>query len=415
MADRNVPAAPADSGAHLFARRPIPSEHAEPIVVTAGQGNAEIGGTTNVCLQAAVDYVARLGGGIVRILPGRYTMYDSLHLRPRVTVRGSGRETVLVKAGMITSKLSADLGYGHYDVSLAEPDRFEIGMGIHIQDDRSAGFYTTCATLTYRKGDIFGISRFLNHDYSRGANGLVRTLYPVISGYGAEDAAVEDLAIDGNSAQNDYLNGCRGGGIFLLQAHRAHVRGVVITNYNGDGISFQQCEDILLEDCVTQGNTGFGFHPGSGSTRPIMRRLVARRNGSDGLFYCLRVSFGVLEDSEFTDNGGHGLSIGGRDTDQIIRRCVVKRNGGCGVYFRQGDEAMAGSRATIEACTLEANCRKSGEAEVHLDAALSDICLIGNTIIPGSTPAILIGKDVRSVVLKNNQVTGAEAVKDMRQ
>ena len=71
----------------------------------------------------------------------------------------------------------------------------------------------------------------------------------------------------------------------------------------------KQCKDILLEDCRAEGNRGLGFHPGSGSTGPVMRRLIARNNGRDGFFYCLRVSFGVLEDSESINNGGHGIPI----------------------------------------------------------------------------------------------------------
>jgi len=373
-------------------------------------------------LQAAVDYVANLGGGVVSVLPGRYVMHDSLHLRPRVRVKGAGESTVLVKAPMVSSKLSADLGYGHYDVSLAEPDKFKPGMGIHIQDDRSGGFYTTCATLIYRVGDRFGTTRMLNHDYSRGANAIVRSVFPVISGYHAEDAVVESLKIDGNAEQNDHLNGCRGGGIFLLQAHRTAMRNVVIENYNGDGISFQQCEDIVIEDCRCERNRGLGFHPGSGSTRPQMRRLLARNNGGDGLFYCLRVSFGICEDSQFVDNGGHGISIGGRDTDHVVRNCTVRGNGGSGVYFRPGDAAMAGSRNTIERCTIEGNCRKQGEAEVHLDAALEDIRLVGNRVSAGEgrqegTVAILVGKDVKGLTLEGNEIADdvGEKVRDLRE
>ncbi|PIY42131.1 MAG: hypothetical protein COZ06_25860 [Armatimonadetes bacterium CG_4_10_14_3_um_filter_66_18] len=383
-----------------------------PVSITVGHGDAALQGDTNVCLQAGVDYVAALGGGVVQIAPGRYVMHDSLHLRPNVVIRGAGEETVLVKAPMVESKLSADLGYGHCDVSLAEPDKFRPGMGIHIQDDRSGGFYTTCATLTFRDGDRFGITRMLNHDYSRGANAIVRSAFPVISGYHATDCLIENLKIDGNADENGHLNGCRGGGIFLLHADRTVLRKVTVENYNGDGISFQQCEDIVVEDSLCQRNRGLGFHPGSGSLRPQMRRLLGRDNGGDGLFYCLRVTGGVLEDSQFLNNSGHGLSIGGRDTDHLIRNCTARGNGGCGVYFRPGDEAMAGSRNTIENCTLEGNCRKDGKAEVHLDAAVSDVVLKGNRIGPGDAAkdgwvGVLIEKQVKGVKLEGNRIEGA--------
>jgi len=386
-------------------------QHLTPVSVAVGRQQADIRGDTNLCLQAAVDYVAGLGGGTVVIGPGRYTMHDSLHLRPNVTVRGAGEDTILTKAPMVSSALSADLGYGHCDLSLANPDRFRVGMGIHIADDRSGGFYTTCATLTFRDGDRFGITRMLNHDYSREANAVVRSVFPVVSGYDAVDCLIENLAIDGNADENGHLNGCRGAGVFLLRADRTVIRNVRVSNYNGDGISFQQCTDIVVEDTVCEGNRGLGFHPGSGSMRPTMRRLTARGNGGDGVFYCLRVSDGVLDDSLIEDNGGHGVSIGGRDTDHVIRGCTIRRNGLCGVYFRRADGAMAGNRNTIERCLIEANCQAGGDAEVNLDAELTDVILRDNTVGPGTAPrpdwcGVRIGTDVRDVTIDGATMQG---------
>ena len=167
------------------------------LIITVGLAGADIIGHTNREIQAAVDRVAAQGGGEVRILAGTYDMEDALHLRSGVKIKGEGEKTVLKKLPSVRSALSADLGYGHYDVSLAEPEKFRVGMGVHIHDDRSGGFYDTVATLTWREGDRFGLSRMLNHDYGRYAKAVVTSVYPVISGYNLEDAAVENLAIDG--------------------------------------------------------------------------------------------------------------------------------------------------------------------------------------------------------------------------
>jgi len=50
------------------------------VKITVGLENADIIGSDNRALQAAVDYVANLGGGIVEIGPGDFLMEDSLHL-----------------------------------------------------------------------------------------------------------------------------------------------------------------------------------------------------------------------------------------------------------------------------------------------------------------------------------------------
>jgi len=386
--------------------------------VTAGRAAADLPGETNVCLQAAVDYVAGLGGGVVEIAPGRYAMHDSLHLRPRVTVRGAGGETVLVKVPMLTSPVTANLGYGHYDISVADPERFPPGTGVYISDDGSGGFYTTVATVTYRDGDRLGVSRALSHDYHPQASAVARSLYPVVSVIDADDARVENLLIEGNAGANDYLTGCRGGGVFALQSDRIVVRGVTVADFNGDGISFQQCCDVLVEDCRCERNRGHGFHPGSGSTGIAMRRLVSVKNGQDGIYYCLRASRGVMERSAFIGNARHGISIGGRDTDHVIRDCQVQENGASGVYFRPADEVMAPSRNVIEGCTIEANGRDAGDdpdraAEVNVISPVEGVVLRGNTIRPGEPvnaqwAGIRLSAAVRDVTLDANTIAGPE-------
>jgi hypothetical protein len=368
-------------------------------------------GRTNRDIQATIDRAAAQGGGEVRIAAGTYDMEDSLHLRSHVTIRGEGEKTVLRKRPSVSSALSADLGYGHYDVSLAEPGKFHVGMGVHIHDNQSGGFYDTVATLTWRDQDRFGISRMLNHDYGRRAKAVVTSIFPVISGYDVEDVTVENLTIDGNKAQNVYLNGCRGGGVFLLQGHNVTLKRLHVKDYNGDGISFQQCRGTVIEDCTLEGMAGFGLHPGSGSVGAMLRDNTCRNNGSDGIFYCLRVSFSLCEKNTIEGNGGFGISIGGRDTDHLVRRNTIRNNSKQGVYFREGDLAMAGSRNQIEENLLENNCRKSGSAEIDVQGATRDVYILRNTIRPRTRDgkpmvALLVGPDADRIVFYENTLEG---------
>src|SRR2546421_12740044 len=66
--------------------------------VRVGVKDGDMVGADNRALQAAVDYVAGLGGGIVEIGAGEFLMRDSLHLRANVAVKGAGAKTVLKKA-----------------------------------------------------------------------------------------------------------------------------------------------------------------------------------------------------------------------------------------------------------------------------------------------------------------------------
>ena len=61
--------------------RVMHSEMKDRPTITVGLRDADIIGTDNRALQAAVDYIAGLGGGVVEIGPGEFSMHDSLHLR----------------------------------------------------------------------------------------------------------------------------------------------------------------------------------------------------------------------------------------------------------------------------------------------------------------------------------------------
>src|SRR5688572_24541527 len=105
--------------------------HARPAVrITVGVRDADIVGRDNRALQAAVDYVGSLGGGVVEIGPGEYLMRDSLHLRPQVTVRGTPQKTVLRKAKSVASPLTLDGDYGEEQFTVKHPDGFAVGDGV---------------------------------------------------------------------------------------------------------------------------------------------------------------------------------------------------------------------------------------------------------------------------------------------
>src|SRR5262249_12598574 len=87
--------------------------------ITVGQCNADVIGADNRALQAAVDYIAALGGGVVEIGEGEFLMRDSLHLRSHVTVRGVKDKTILRKAKAASSPLALDGDYGEEQITLA--------------------------------------------------------------------------------------------------------------------------------------------------------------------------------------------------------------------------------------------------------------------------------------------------------
>ncbi|MHC4112643.1 MAG: right-handed parallel beta-helix repeat-containing protein, partial [Planctomycetota bacterium] len=230
--------------------------------ITVGNKNADIVGSDNRALQAAVDYIAGLGGGVVEIGEGEFTMYDSLHLRTNVVVRGKKGKTFLRKADGVVSVLALDGDFGEQQFTVEEPTGFTVGYGVAIWDDRAGGFHTTVARITGCNGNTFSIDNPLMADCMVNNKAKAATVFPVVSAYNADRVRIENLVIDGNKKSNVHLNGCRGAGIFLFRAFGTVIRGCLVRNYNGDGISFQQSNDVTVLDCICEDNASLGIHPG---------------------------------------------------------------------------------------------------------------------------------------------------------
>lgn len=383
--------------------------------------SSSLSGNDNVVLQAAVDYLAALGGGTLEIGPGEYLMRDSLHLRPNITVRGQGGATILRKAPAAVSPLALDGDFGEEQVTLAAPAGFQVGAGIAVWDKSAGGFHTTVGRITGRNGNTFSISHPLMADCMADNGGQAATVFPVISGYNAENVRIENLTIDGSKADNIHLNGCRGGGIFLYRCHGATISKCVIRSYNGDGISFQQSNDVQVTDCVSEDNASLGFHPGSGSQRPQVRNNIARRNGEDGLFLCWRVKEGVFSDNLLENNGRFGISIGHKDTDNLIRNNRVSGNAADGIFFRNESEGMAGHRNRVEGNLIENNGSKEPASGIRVRGETRDLILKSNTIRDTrpepkrrQTTGIRIEEKAGPITTEGNQIDAPKPVDDRR-
>jgi hypothetical protein len=389
--------------------------------VTVGIHDADIVGNDNRALQAAMDYVANLGGGVVEIGEGEFAMRDSLHLRSHVTVRGRGSKTVLRKAKSFSSPLDLDGDYGEEQITLKNPDGFQVGDGVAIWDKNAGGFHTTVARITGRSGNTFSISLPLNADCEVQAGGRAATVFPVISGYSVDEARIEDLAIEGNKGENDSLNGCRGGGIFLYRCPGAVIERCAVRRYHGDGISFQQSNDVKVLDCVSEENASLGLHPGSGSQRPLVRGCAARRNGEDGLFLCWRVKEGLFEENILEANGRYGVSIGHKDTDNLIRANKILGNHEDGVYFRNEIEGMAGHRNRVEDNLIENNGVGQAAAGIRVRGETHDLVFKGNTLRDTrpsgerrQSVGIQLDENVGTVKTDGNNIEAATAIVDAR-
>jgi parallel beta-helix repeat protein len=303
-------------------------------------------------LQDAIDRLGSLGGGTVRIAPGRYVLHAALTLRNNVRIVGIPERTILVNCDGAKSLLTEDAKHSERRVAVANPAAFRAGDGVAIKDDRSpAAFAVTTATLAEMLDThAFRLSEPLGQDYAVARHATMVRAFPVVGGWNIQGAVVEGLTIDGNRAKAEYLDGCRGAGIYLYACQGVTIRNCTVRNCRADGISFQwSSHDVTVEDCLIEKCAGFGLHPGSDSHDSVVQRNRSLGNGGPGLFVCENVKHLLFEKNELRDNLGPGISIGCKDTDNLFRENSITGNGRTGVLFRDdGGEIKGAHRNTLE-------------------------------------------------------------------
>ena len=384
----------------------------EKLTITVGPKKADLVGSSDKVLQAAEDYVSRFGGGTVQVLPGTYTLRNSVYLRTGIRILGSGADSILTKSASHSVAISDDSDWYDQEVTVASAKGLKVGDGIllRVRNPHNGSSDVLKRTLVARKGNRFKLDRALRKNFWLSGKPTLSTLFPLISGDHVHDIAIKDIALDGNRKQNAHLDGNYGGCIFLQDCNRIHMTGVEARNNNGDGISWQICHDVVVENCHSHDNADLGLHPGSGSQRPLIRNNKVERNNI-GVFFCWGIKYGLAENNQITGNRSYGVSIGHCDTDNLIWLNTITGSGKVGVLFRadaRGKDFWP-NRNTLEKNRIVDSGGGDGVA-VDVQGRTRDVTLDGNQIRETRKPmkriGVRIGKQARDVKLQENKFEG---------
>ncbi len=390
-------------------------------LVTVGQTEGDLQGKDDKIIQAAVDYATRLGGGTVRLLPGVYELRNAIHLRPHITLEGAGPATVLRKAACFSTRLVLDADFCEWGVGVQDVNGFRPNDGVMVRAPtglRDWDYTVLSATIMRIEGHVLSLDRTLKDNFGLYHDATVATIFPLLTAEKTDDVVIKDLVLDGNREHNERIHGNFCGAVFLNDCDRWRFTNVVARNFNGDGFSFQSCDDAQFEDCQALDNADYGFHPGSGAQRTLLRRCTATGNGL-GLYICWGVSDAVIEDCTLSDNKDCGISLGYRDTDNTVRNCTLERNGSAGILFRdEGILRRCSARNQIIGCTIADNGRFHSGVGIDIDGHTSDVTITGsrltNTAQGNQRTGICIGKKTQRIVLDGNTFEGCAVQIDDR-
>ncbi|MFI4850792.1 MAG: right-handed parallel beta-helix repeat-containing protein [Gimesia chilikensis] len=393
----------------------------ERLSISVGTDKGDIIGSSDKALQAAIDYIAGKGGGTVQILPGTFTLRNALHLPSHIRLLGSGPETIITKGPSETVAISEDSDWYDQEITLEKSAGFQVGDGVVLvtKNPSTGGQDVIKRTLVARSGNRFKLNDGLRKNVWLSGKPTVASLFPLLTSEYTRDVVIENLTLDGNRKNNTNLNGNYGGCIFLQDCNRYTVRNVTARNYNGDGISFQICHDVKVENCHSHDHEGLGVHPGSGSQRPLI--LNNRfENNHIGLFWCWGVKYGLAEKNQLTGND-IGISIGHNDTDNVMRENIVADSKQVGILFRndaRGKNFWANRNTVVKNQIL--NSGAANGVAIDITGRTSDLVIKENLISEQRQPmqrtGIRIGPEAGKIELADNEIEGfMKSIDDQRQ
>jgi parallel beta-helix repeat protein len=393
----------------------IAAEQTSRVVTVAQSGSADVVGKDNEALQNAAHLLHP--GDTLSIGAGTYTMENSLFVPSGVTVHGVPGKTVLRKSRGIESALVEDGDYGETFLAVADPQKFRPGMGIAVTDDTSnSGWAITVSSVASVKAPYVIVNPMTVRDYDEERlHARVTNTFPILCAIDGANIVLEDLIVDGNRAENAYIDGCRGGAIYMYRVRNVTVRNCTARNYNGDGISFQISDGVHVLNSESYGHAGYGIHPGTGSVNALVKDCRMHNNGDIGLFLCWRVRHGRFENNLIENNGHYGISIGHKDTDNEFVGNTIARNGITGVYFRKETPKNSGSRNVFRNNKVLDNGNVREGYGFYIEPHAGDLVIEGNQIADtrgrSGTQKYGIYKAVGagSVEARNNSMSGHSA------
>lgn len=392
-----------------------PMTERQDMLLTVGQGEGDLQGDDDKMLQAGADYLHRLGGGTLHVLPGEYTMRNALYVHPNLMVKGSGAKTVLKKIPEFKTKLVRDSDWYEPRVEVEDASGFKPGYGMMLRSFQGGKgrMEVVKDTVTAVEGNLVSLSKRMYKNMWLEEGATIATVFPLITAEEqTHDVVIEDIVLDGNREENGEINGNYSGAVFFQHCHRYAFKNVTARNYHGDGYSFQICDDFTFDDCVSENNTNLGFHPGSGSQRPVFRNCRSTGN-SQGIFFCWGVSDGLVKNCLCNENVDFGISIGHRDTDNRIVNCRIEGNHKVGVLLRKPLAEFRGAhRNVIEDSVIRDNGFAEDGIGVDVRGETNDVvvrnCEIGDSGEGKQKIGIRIQEEAKGTVAEGNTYLGLE-------
>jgi len=377
--------------------------------ITVGGMDSDIHGFTNRSIQLAVNALPP-EGGTIELAAGTFEMMAPVFLNSNINLRGCGDSTVLKRIDGFNSEIVIDADLGEFQATVSDPGGFSVGMSIQITDQENwICDEVSMAVITGIEGNTLFFDSDLIRNYKVKDKGVISNAGSCIAVKESRNVIISDLKIDGNKDKNDLLDGCFGGGIAITRAENIWIEDVHVSNFNGEGITWQITDSVTVLNNEIEGCTNMGLHPGIGSPHTWVENNKLHHN-EVGLFLCWRVTNSHFLGNELHHNRRSGISTGHKDSDAIFDGNHIYENGKNGVEFRDETPENSPHRNVFINNIVEDNGTIDGGVGFKITGHARDLLLKDNIIRNSKKGKQWAPVSIRSyspgISMENNEISG---------
>lgn len=284
-------------------------------------------------IQEAIDALP-LEGGMLFLPSGTYVLKASILLRSNIQLIGAGSSTVLKHADETKSKLLQDAHAGENQVVVENPNGFEVGMDVVVEDDTYLSNFGTLGRITAINGNTLTLDSSLDGPYTVSNNGFAVNSFPVIRDHQSEWSSgiqIKSLKIDGNNKKVGIHTW--GGGIYFGYVTDSIVEDVWIDNSSCEGFMDFGHYNQIVNNIISNAAKN-GIHIGAQNN--IIMGNIIKNSGGLGVYFCWMNRYNIVSNNQIT---GNLLGIGYLDDDptggdkyNIIEDNVISNNKQHGIY-----------------------------------------------------------------------------------
>ncbi|MDD4521709.1 MAG: right-handed parallel beta-helix repeat-containing protein [Methanosarcina sp.] len=356
--------------------------------------NPVYGGSDTACVQAALDYVASIGGGTILLMDGMYKFLSQLkYTGNNLTFMGQGPNTVLDFSSVssnisciyvhgsistVNSTLTVTANAGDLTVSVSDGSKFKAGNYVRV---RSEGVFQPRVTdpngapWTQKMGEIQQIASV--------ANNTITLRTPLCGSYLTTDTATvdvvnmleyitfKDFKLLGNPAAFQW-------GINIEQVRNITVENIQSYDMVDRAVNITDCVDIwYTKNNITRSNrAGLGYG---------LALLNACRN--------VTCSENHFEDCR------HGIACGGGNNYGIQYNQTYTKNKGT---YNSQNVGLFGPHPSYDGLTVSDNSC-IGSPLGYFNG--KNTTIIGNTVENAKTAGISLPSAAENAIVANNTIT----------